>query len=96
MKSIIETVYRCSIDFDPGDNLEVDQVLSAAERFHDTIREKFQPVGGFLPPRFVDIETYNTPCCCYIRIEGEDKKIVQEIAAKTERYILRFKGSKII
>lgn len=96
MKSTIETVYRCSIDFEPGNNLEVDQVLEAAERFHSTIRDKFPTVNGMLPPSLVEIETYNTPVCCYIQIEGNDRQRVEEIAAKTERYILRFKGSKII
>ena len=96
MRNDIETIYRCYIDFEPGDNLEVGQVLDAAEKFHSTIRNKLPPVGGFLPPSLVDIETYNTPCCCYIKIEGADRQIVALIAAKTERYILRFKGSKII
>ncbi|URC22801.1 hypothetical protein KASHIRA_02270 [Serratia phage vB_SmaM-Kashira] len=96
MKSTIETIYRCSIDFEPGENLEVDQVLDAAEKFHDTIRKKFPPVNGFLPPCLVDIETYNTPVCCYIQIQGYDRQTVENIAAKTERYILRFKGSRIL
>jgi hypothetical protein len=96
MKSTIETIYRCSIDFEPGDKLEVDQVLSAAEKFHDTIRGKFPAVGGFLPPSLVDIETYNTPVCCYIQIQGYDRQTVEQIAGKVERYILRFKGSRIL
>lgn len=96
MKSTIETIYRCDIDFEPGDNLEVDKVLDAAENFHSTIRNKFPPVGGMLPPSLVDIETYNTPVCCYIRISGYDRQTVENIAAKTERYILRFKGSRIL
>lgn len=96
LQSSIDTIYRCSIDFEPGDNLEVDKVLEAAEAFHSTIRDKLPRVGGFLPPSLADIETYNTPVCCYIQIQGYDRQIVEEIAAKTERYILRFKGSKII
>ena len=96
MKSTIETIYRCSIDFEPGENLEVDQVLCAAENFHDTLRDKLPAVGGFLPPSLVDIETYNTPVCCYIQIRGYNRQTVEEIAGKTERYILRFKGSRIL
>lgn len=96
LQSSIDTIYRCDIDFEPGDNLEVDQVLDAAESFHSTIRSKLPPVGGFFPPSLVDIGIYYTSACCYIQIQGYDRKIVEEIAGKTERYILKFKGSKII
>ena len=93
LQSSIDTIYRCDIDFEPGDNLEVDQVLEAAEKFHHTRRNKF---FAKKPPCLVDINLYYSPACCYIQIQGRDRGIVEEIVGTTERCILKFKGSKII